>query len=143
MADQRDPLRPLLDQVAEILNLFYKSYKEKLSGEAVEDFSARLEELKIGTEYLQKTYELALQQSGITEREVIDRLKEHPDYLTEKNKQLLNQIGQLRNEAMAIRDAAEHLLQEEEKKKKEGGKKGKKRKQSGKNVGTRKGWKKM
>lgn len=143
MADQRDPLKPLLDQVAEILNLFYKSYKEKLSGEAVEDFSARLEELKIGTEYLQKTYELALQQSGITEREVIDRLKEHPDYLTEKDKQLLNQIGQLRNEAMAIRDAAEHLLQEEEKKTKEGGKKGKKRKQSGKNVGTRKGWKKM
>jgi len=148
MADQGDPLKPILEQIGEILNFFHKARKEKGTSEEKEmpetskDFSEQLKELEVGVEFLRKTYELALQKTGVSEKEVLEQVKKHPDHLTDKEKKLLRQITVMRNEAIAIRNAAQRFLKEADTQRKKKGV-SPKRKQLGKDVGSRKGWKKM
>jgi hypothetical protein len=146
---EKNPLEPLLDQIAEILKTFDENKGKQIEGDPTSQDVADMINVMNRVDALKKAYEITKKEQGLTEEDIQKTMRENRDRLSEKDQRLLDKIAKMRSEAKLKHDMVENAVEQERRKKVKSGrmfKKGKKRKskaQKSLSISFRKGWKKL
>ena len=146
---EKNPLEPLLDQIAEILKTFDENKGKKIEGDPTDQDVADVMNVMNRVDALKKAYEITKEEQGLTDEDIRKSMRENRDQLSEKDKRLLDKIAKMRSEAKTKHDIVVNAVEKERRKKVKSGrmfKKGKKRKsktQKSLSISFRKGWKKL
>lgn len=115
MAKKKNPLKPIFDQLGEMINIFYSAEKESLSAAVPEGAEGRVMALRAIVDALEKSYYAALKEEGLSEKEIMDELLKNPGHMSKEDVQLVMKGVQMRTESLAIAGALDSKLKQEPK----------------------------